>query len=98
MKETELWDQFNRLCRGEQLRTPDMDRGLKCFYLHYFDPYLQLGPFKLEPRNEKPYLAIFRDFFYDDEMREYIDQVTPQMERSMHLTKDFKPGEKTYSR
>jgi hypothetical protein len=44
-----------------------MDRDLKCVYLHYFDPFLRLGPFKYEALNADPHVAVFRDFYSDRE-------------------------------
>ena len=37
----QLWDQFNALCRGEKMRTPDEEKNLTSFYLHFGDPYLR---------------------------------------------------------
>ena len=51
---------FPALCRGENIRTPKMDIKMKCQYLHYFNPYLRLGPFKMETKNHAPFVAIFR--------------------------------------
>ena len=53
-------DLFAALCRGENIRTPKMDIKMKCQYLHYFNPYLRLGPFKMETKNHAPFVAIFR--------------------------------------
>ena len=51
---------FTALCRGENIRTPKMDIKMKCQYLHYFNPYLRLGPFKMETKSHAPFVAIFR--------------------------------------
>ena len=51
---------FPALCRGENIRTPKMDIKMKCQYLHYFNPYLRLGPFKMETKSHAPFVAIFR--------------------------------------
>lgn len=60
----ELRENFYRLCKDgvNALRSPEMDIGLKCHLLHHNDPYLRLGPFKLEVRNKNPFLVIFKDF------------------------------------
>ena len=55
---------FTALCRGENIRTPKMDIKMKCQYLHYFNPYLRLGPFKMETKNHAPFVAIFRFAYY----------------------------------
>jgi hypothetical protein len=36
-----VWEQFNKLCRGEELRSPGETRDLKCSQLHYHNPYLR---------------------------------------------------------
>ena len=47
----ELWENFNALCRGEILRpASDFDANLTCVLLDYGDPYLRLGPFRMEVR------------------------------------------------
>ena len=51
---------FPALCRGENIRTPKMDIKMKCQYLHYYNPYLRLGPFKMETKSHAPFVAIFR--------------------------------------
>ena len=80
-----LKEQFKMLCRGERIRPFDADKSLRSFYLHHNQSYLKLGPFKLETRNEAPFLAIFRDFFYEQEMSHFIEYAHPKLERSNHL-------------
>ena len=55
---------FKAACRGEYLRDPKDDIDTKCQYLHYYNPYLRLGPFKMEAKNLKPFVAIFRYVMY----------------------------------
>ena len=59
-QKTMLKEQFNMLCRGENLRTfQNAGPNLQSFYLHHKNSYLKLGPFKLEPKNQSPFLGIF---------------------------------------
>lgn len=44
-----------------------MDKDIKCYYVHYWDPYLRLGPFKLEPMSLMPFISVFHDFMYHNE-------------------------------
>ena len=60
MPEAQTRSLFAALCRGENIRTPKMDIKMKCQNLHYFNPYLRLGPFKMETKNHAPFVAIFR--------------------------------------
>lgn len=82
-----LWEKFNALCRGEEKKTPDELRNLTCHYLHYKDPYLRLGPFKVEQKSLAPYITVFHDFMYEKEMEDYRSNVNHRLIRSMHLTK-----------
>ncbi|XP_023332537.1 uncharacterized protein LOC111704516 [Eurytemora carolleeae] len=52
-----------QLCQGVNLRSTSLDKDVKCTYIHYRDPYLLLGPFKLENLNLDPPVGIFRDFY-----------------------------------
>ena len=63
INQTQTRNLFAALCRGENIRTPKMDIKMKCQYLHYFNPYLRLGPFKMETKNHAPFVAIFRFVF-----------------------------------
>ena len=79
-----LDEQFNRLCRGEELLKPSDKIGLMCFQFHHEDPYLKLGPFKLDNQNMAPYITVFRDFFSDKEMDYYKDFSRDNLERSTY--------------
>ena len=63
INQTQTRKLFAALCRGENIRTPKMDIKMKCQYLHYLNPYLRLGPFKMETKNHAPFVAIFRFVF-----------------------------------
>ena len=45
----------------------------KCHLLHHFDPFLKLGPFKLEIKLDRPYRAVFHDILTDNEIQHMID-------------------------
>ncbi len=83
-----LWDLFNAACRGEPgLRPPELDAGLGCHFQHYGDPYLRLGPFKLEAKNKAPFVAVFRDFMYEAETESYREAAASHLHRSRHFGK-----------
>ena len=85
----QLWDLFNAACRGDpSLRPAELDLGLSCHLLHYGDPYLRLGPFHLEEKNRAPYVAVFRDFMYEDETEAYRKAANSKLQRSRHLGKE----------
>ena len=66
-----VWDQFNRLCRGEELRNPNITKELGCQLLHYHSPYLRLGPFKMDVQSLVPQVVVFRDLMSVREMTHY---------------------------
>ena len=72
------------LCRGQQLRSPGHNKKLRSFYLHHYDTYLKIGPFKLEEKNSSPFLVIFHDFFSHEELKAFIAYAQPRLERSKH--------------
>ena len=77
-----LNDQFSRLCRGEKLLKANVTKDVFCSFLHHQDPYLRLGPFKMDDQNMSPYITVFRDFFSEPEMSHYKDYARTRLERS----------------
>ena len=77
-----LNDQFSRLCRGEQLLDANVTKDVFCSFLHHQDPYLRLGPFKIDDQSMSPYITVFRDFFSETEMNHYKDYARNKLERS----------------
>ena len=67
----ENWEHFNRLCAGEKMISADVERQFKCYHLTNKDPYLRLGPFKLDVQHTAPFIGVFRNILYDDEMKHY---------------------------
>jgi len=87
LNETQQYYQFGQLCRGETLRSPGMDKNLQCHYLHHHDPYLRLGPFKVEVMNRKPFVAVLHDILYEKEMEAFIEEATPKLVKSTTMDK-----------
>ena len=77
-----LNEQFNRLCKGEILLSPSHSKDIKCISLHHFDPYLRLGPFKLDDQSISPYVTVIRDFLAGSEMEYYKEFARPRLFRS----------------
>ena len=84
-----LNDQFNRLCRGEKMRDESWFKHIKCLHHHSNNPYLRLGPFKLEDQSHDPYITVFRDFFSDHEMLHYKKYARSRLRRSEYGGKTF---------
>ena len=45
-----------------------MDSDLNCFWLHHENPFLKLGPFKLELKNKRPEVSYVHDMVSQKEM------------------------------
>ena len=74
----------------------------RCAYLHHADPYLRLGPFKIEIFLASPFRSIFHDILTEKEMDYLIDYSSPRLSNARdvpnsnkHATKaDLKSGKK----
>ena len=75
---------MERLCAGENLRTPEEDKDLRCLYGHGGSDWLRLGPLKVEVRSKVPYVAVLRELMFESE----CDNITQFL--GPHL--DFPPG------
>ena len=73
---------FKQVCRNAAFtRLPDRANLPKCGYLHHFDPYLRLGPFKVEVALRSPYLSILHDLLTEKEIEWMIEYSTPRLSR-----------------
>eukprot|EP00094_Tigriopus_californicus_P006961 TCALIF_06702-PA protein Name:"Similar to P4HA2 Prolyl 4-hydroxylase subunit alpha-2 (Gallus gallus)" AED:0.31 eAED:0.31 QI:0/0/0/1/0/0/2/0/1029 len=72
-----------------------------CHWLHHQDPFLRLGPLKLEHVSDDPYLVVFHQIFTDTEMEYMVDTSRPHLSRTRvvgmnkgTVAHDFKGGKK----
>ncbi len=87
---TSLADNFHLLCKGDDgdlreanlTRSPAVDAPLRCVFLDRGNPYLRLGPFKVEQLNAAPTAVLFHDFLYDAECAHMMRAVDSRLERS----------------
>ena len=67
------------LCKGNdtihQGHPPMHVMHYQCHYLTRNDPFLRLGPFKYEPLNDQPHIALLRDFASVKQVMTVRDQV-----------------------
>lgn len=83
----QTWEHFNRLCAGEKLMSAEKEKLMKCQHLHHDDNYLRLGPFKLDIQHDAPFVGVFRNILYDDEMEHFREFARDKLYRSEVLTK-----------
>lgn len=65
---------YEKLCRGEVAPEPYVLAKLKCRYVTEISPFLTIAPLKLEEASLKPYIVVYHDVIYDDEI-ELIKQM-----------------------
>ena len=53
----------------------------QCQLLHHGDPYLKLGPFKVEISSQSPLVMVFHDFFSEAEMQFLVEHSRPNLSR-----------------
>ena len=56
---TGMQEKRHLLCQGRSL----MASSLHCLALHHMDPYLRLGPFKLEIASVEPFIGVLRGVY-----------------------------------
>ena len=82
-----LRDNFEHICKGAKLRTPDLDADLRCRLLHHHDPFSKLGPFMVEEASLQPYIIIVKQLMVDSEMGHFKDTAVKELSRSGHAGK-----------
>ncbi|CAN7940392.1 unnamed protein product [Ixodes pacificus] len=75
---------YKRLCRGEQLRTPKMDSELRCRYYKGQHGFFKLQPIKLEEANLKPYIVVMHNVIQDRDIEDLMAFAKPRLQRSTH--------------
>ena len=73
-------DGFRQICNGKFQDFQNSQQ--KCFWLHHFDPFLKLCPFKLEELWMKPYRAKIYDFLSNVEIQHFIQDSKPHLSRA----------------
>lgn len=84
----------HQVCRGDFTRgvkknpkSPDSFK--KCGFVHHHDPFLKMGPFKMERIKRWPFIVIFRDFFSKRDLKWIKDHSRPRMT----LEREFEGGD-----
>ena len=69
----------------------------KCHFLHYFKPYLYLGPFHIEIQYYFPLRSVFHNFFSNKELEWIKEYTKPILSESRYalITNNRSTSEKT---
>jgi hypothetical protein len=86
-------DSLSQTCSGA-LKAKYTGIPPKCHFLHHFDPYLKVGPFKFEVLLMRPYRTVFHDFLSETEIQHLIDISIPNLSRHRHTSASNHAGEK----
>ena len=73
---------FHSLCKGNSFDSKIIDHSLRCRFQHHKDPYLMLGPFKLEELNQNPFMVTFKNFLFNEEVETLKSMVSNNLELS----------------
>ena len=87
IKQLQHWDvtrfsreaHFRMACNGFTSRVETVPH--RCKLLHHRNPYLKLGPFKVEVASDAPVIMIFHDFFTEEEMIWLVEYSKPRLSR-----------------
>lgn len=71
---------YEKLCRGEAGPTPELLAQLKCRYVAN-KPFLKIAPLKLEEANLKPYIVVYHDVMYDNEIELIKQMAKPRVSK-----------------
>ncbi|GFY17859.1 prolyl 4-hydroxylase subunit alpha-1 [Trichonephila clavipes] len=73
---------YERLCRGEHIKTPFEQSQLNCRYTTSNNSYLVLQPVKVEQLSLDPEIVIFHDIISDKDMELFKDLAVPWLARA----------------
>jgi prolyl 4-hydroxylase len=70
---------YEMMCRGDIERPLAALAQLKCRYVTNSSPFLTIGPLKLEEMNHKPYIVVYHDVLFDDEIELFQNMAKPRV-------------------
>lgn len=81
---------YEALCRNEIKQEPELLSKLQCKYINN-NPFLKLAPLKVEEAHLNPYILIFHDVMYDNEIEFVKKLAKPRFRRA--TVQNHKTGE-----
>ncbi|XP_045111917.1 prolyl 4-hydroxylase subunit alpha-2-like [Portunus trituberculatus] len=78
-----LDDLYRRLCRGEQIQSPEAFIGMKCGYVFGGSAYHRLMPFKAELRWADPIIVVYHDVLTEAETEAVKQLSLPRLATTM---------------
>ncbi|XP_018794092.1 PREDICTED: prolyl 4-hydroxylase subunit alpha-1 [Bactrocera latifrons] len=80
--QTEEFERYKKVCRGEITASPTQLRPLRCHYESNNHPYRFIAPFKVEEHSLDPLVLTLHDFIDDTKIETIKYLATPYMQRS----------------
>lgn len=78
-------NKFETLCRNGTLLRPKQMARLTCHYQTNNNPFLKIGPMKVEEFSLNPYIVVYHDLIYDDEIDYIKDAAKPKVKTNKKL-------------
>ena len=78
------FEKIQKLCKEPGHSSAPRPENI-CSHINYQDPYLKLGPFRLEHLNTEPAVEVFHNIIFDDEM-EWIKDMSRDYMATAQLT------------
>ncbi|CAG0925145.1 unnamed protein product, partial [Notodromas monacha] len=87
---------YEKLCRKAVGLSPKVAAKLYCRYFHNQNPFLRIGPVKMEEAYLKPRIVVFHEIMFDSEISVIKDLAVSRLRRATvqdYVTGDLKPAE-----
>ena len=65
-------------CRGY---SKHIQSDMRCKRVHHSDPYVMLGPFKIEIASTDPLIAVFHDILTEEDIEHFLELARPRLSR-----------------
>lgn len=79
---------YEMMCRGEIQKNSKEVAELSCKY-KYSKSYLKIAPFKIEEMNQDPYIIMFHDVMFDNEIEIIKQLAKPRVSKIIFLYSEY---------
>ncbi|XP_043225526.1 prolyl 4-hydroxylase subunit alpha-1-like [Amphibalanus amphitrite] len=86
--EAEEEEHYQRLCRGERLRSPEEEADLSCHLTSNGSPLLLLSPLRVEVLSRQPYIVMLHQLVTETEVSQFQELAGPRLATSRHRHPD----------
>ena len=72
-------------CRGYSRQTQP---ALRCKQVHHMDPYVMMGPFKIEVASKEPLIVVFHEILTEEDSEHFLELAKPKLSRKRGYNTD----------